>query len=276
VEFTASSTEKPTVPARSPYPDLRQAWLLILVSIGFQVAAAIPQGILTAVAGENSGLLPGGVMELFTYTLGIGLTIWFAFRKRGSRALTNQPTSALTYVLATLGLLAMGLLSEPIISALPAPDWLEELMKQMFTKNLVLAAVLAAPILEEILFRGVLLDGLLKHYSPTKAILWSGFFFGFIHFIPAQALNAMFIGFALGWLYYRTRSLTLCIFLHFVNNLISSLPLLFMENLDLSENLTRTWLGSDSLYLSLLAVSALVLLGCYYQLNRSLPEPKQA
>ena len=42
-------------------------------------------------------------------------------------------------------------------------------------------SVIAAPILEELIFTGIVLNGLLKKYSPTKSILVTGSLFGLIH-----------------------------------------------------------------------------------------------
>ena len=82
---------------------------------------------------------------------------------------------------------------------------------------LLLGAVVA-PVLEELLFRGVVLGGLLRNQRPWVAIGQSALLFGLIHFNPAQSVSAAGLGLLLGWLYYRTRSLGLCIVLHAINN----------------------------------------------------------
>lgn len=82
----------------------------------------------------------------------------------------------------------------------------------------LLTRVMAMPVLEELLFRGVILNGLLGSRRPWVAIGQSALLFGLIHFNPAQSLSAGLAGVLLGWLYYRTRSLGLCIGLHALNN----------------------------------------------------------
>lgn len=84
-------------------------------------------------------------------------------------------------------------------------------MKTMSTKNLIFSAVLLAPVLEEIVFRGIMLDGFPKRYSPTKATLWSALFFGLIHLNPVQSVGAFMLGISLGWLHYL-RGLYGCVF----------------------------------------------------------------
>jgi membrane protease YdiL (CAAX protease family) len=82
----------------------------------------------------------------------------------------------------------------------------------------VLAAVVVAPILEEIVFRGMLLRGLLKHYSVRKSIIISAIFFGIAHMNPWQFIAGLAAGIVLGWWYVKTRSIIVTIFGHALNN----------------------------------------------------------
>lgn len=79
-----------------------------------------------------------------------------------------------------------------------------------------------APILEELIFRGLLLRGLLnnKKVNPWLAILFIGVLFGITHGNPWQALGAGTLGIVFGYIYWRTKDLVLCMFLHFLNNSI--------------------------------------------------------
>jgi len=79
-------------------------------------------------------------------------------------------------------------------------------------------ACVAAPILEEMLFRGVMLRSFLRQYSRTKAILCSSAIFGIAHLNIYQLATAFAIGIVAGWLYERCRSLWPCILLHATYN----------------------------------------------------------
>ncbi len=252
------------------YPTLTQAWWLICILFLWQIPVAIPYGLLVY-ATKTYDLNLHGLPETLTYVITFGLTIWVGFRKRKSSRLALAPVSVWAFPIIAVGTLALGLLIEPITSSLPVPEWLDKIMKEMFTKNMVWSAVIFAPILEEILLRGIILDGFLKRYSPTKAIVWSAVIFGVMHLNPVQAVGAFVLGIALGWLYYRTKSLWPCIFLHFVNNAIGSLGLFFDDSLDMSRNYTRTWIGNDTLYAGLLIGCVLVCYLAYRLLNRLLP-----
>ena len=58
-----------------------------------------------------------------------------------------------------------------------------------------------APVLEEMLFRGVILRGFLRQYSRTFAILWSATLFGIAHLNLYQMATALVLGIVSGWLY---------------------------------------------------------------------------
>jgi len=79
-------------------------------------------------------------------------------------------------------------------------------------------ACVAAPVLEEMLFRGVMLRAFLQRYSRTFSILWSAALFGIAHLNVYQLATAIALGIFSGWLYERCRSLWPCILLHAAYN----------------------------------------------------------
>jgi membrane protease YdiL (CAAX protease family) len=70
----------------------------------------------------------------------------------------------------------------------------------------VLAVVVAGPVFEELLFRAIILRGLLARMAPGKAIVASALVFGIAHIEIHQAQTAALVGLPLGWLYVRFRS----------------------------------------------------------------------
>ena len=62
-------------------------------------------------------------------------------------------------------------------------------------------AVVIAPVTEEVVFRGLILRGLLGRWRPAAAILFSSALFALVHFNPAQAPVALLLGLLTGWLY---------------------------------------------------------------------------
>ena len=85
----------------------------------------------------------------------------------------------------------------------------------------VMSIGIIVPIVEEVLFRGVILGTLLKLLGQKNhwwAILISAFLFGGFHGNMAQFVSAGWAGILYGWVAYRTKSLIPSIVLHAVGN----------------------------------------------------------
>ncbi len=97
----------------------------------------------------------------------------------------------------------------------------EEALFSLYGNNAfstLIATCLLAPVLEEMLFRGIMLRGFLRQYSRFGAIVGSALLFGLAHMNLYQFIAATILGLFLGWLYERTRSLWPCIALHAAYN----------------------------------------------------------
>lgn len=92
----------------------------------------------------------------------------------------------------------------------------------LFLTFVVLA--ICAPVFEELIFRGYILDSLRRIYPDITAITMSGVFFGFWHYAIFDPLNffqvgaTMIGGFLYAWLRLRTGSIWPCIVCHFIWN----------------------------------------------------------
>ena len=90
----------------------------------------------------------------------------------------------------------------------------------------VLYCCIFCPVLEEIGVRGILLGGLLKlRCRPWIAILVSALIFALLHGIGVHFVVSLVFGIILGWLYWRTGSIVLCMIIHVVNNSLSFIDL---------------------------------------------------
>ena len=129
-------------------------------------------------------------------------------------------------LLVSLMTLAAGYISDPVVTLLPEmPEFLEQALESMVSGNVLinlLCVSVFAPFFEEWLCRGMVLRGLLaRNVKPVWAILFSAFFFAFIHFNPWQAIPAFMLGCLFGYVYYKTRSLSLTMLMHCVNNTLA-------------------------------------------------------
>ena len=123
-----------------------------------------------------------------------------------------------------------------------ASGYLMELLKYLFPKfgsgyeeveimisstNIFIVFIstcLLAPIVEEIMCRGLILNNLLSKKSILFSILISSIIFGVIHLNLLQGLNAFILGISLSIVYIKTRNLYACMLGHFLNNIISIIP----------------------------------------------------
>jgi uncharacterized protein len=83
------------------------------------------------------------------------------------------------------------------------------------------AIAIAAPLVEELLFRGLLQNALGKHLPIWAAIILSSFLFSLVHLQPYAIPGLMSLGIAFGYLYHRTGSLRTNIMLHMANNALA-------------------------------------------------------
>lgn len=90
-----------------------------------------------------------------------------------------------------------------------------------------LFVVVSGPIIEEIGFRGLLLDGLLKtRCHPWVAILISAVAFGLVHGLWLPFATATLFGLLAGWLYWRTDSIIPGLIIHIANNSLTGIDLI--------------------------------------------------
>ncbi|MGQ1786435.1 MULTISPECIES: CPBP family intramembrane glutamic endopeptidase [unclassified Saccharicrinis] len=224
------------------YPSIAQSWGIMGVAIVCMLIFSPLQLALNEVLGKE-------ITFLIYYLMSMGATFAFAhFIRKKETALQrydirfDKPKIIILVSVAALGL-QLGILS-PLTSLIPMPDFFKKIILELGNMKGIFAfltIVVAAPIFEELIFRGIILDGLLKRYSPAKSIFVSSLLFGIVHLNPWQFVTAMGIGAFMGWVYYKTQKLSLCIIIHFINNLLAFLS---MQFINLEEELDKTFVES--------------------------------
>lgn len=84
----------------------------------------------------------------------------------------------------------------------------------------VINVVVIPPLVEEMMFRGLILQNL-RRFGDGFAVLFSAMLFGLYHGNFIQMAFAFVCGLALGFAAVRTNSLLPCILIHFINNSVS-------------------------------------------------------
>lgn len=143
-------------------------------------------------------------------------------------------SSSKVLIASVVFILALGLWTNYLSELADLPNSMQETFEMMMRHPLgIIAIVIMAPIVEELLFRGAIEGYLLRKWKhPAGAIVFSSLVFGLVHGNWVQAPFAFVIGLALGWMYYRTGSLLPGILMHFVNNSTAVLGFLITDNPD--------------------------------------------
>lgn len=205
------------------FPSVPQAFALLLVDFFLQyfIAAALYDV-------RQSLDLSTPQLNALTMLLANGALLAFVIHHRDTtyrdllHPSRSSARSALLLLVPPVLLLvpAIVLLDEVLGAALeaafPLSRWEEQAFEGMTQGNLgaVVATCVLAPVLEEMLFRGVLLRAFLVQQPRWAAIAYSALFFGVAHFNIYQVALAFWLGLLLGWLFERSRSLIPCIALH--------------------------------------------------------------
>lgn len=99
-----------------------------------------------------------------------------------------------------------------------------------FVLNLLVFAALPA-IFEELVFRGMILNGLRKSCSEIGAVAMSALLFALTHTSLEQFVYPLLMGLVLGWIAVRTGSTFASMIVHFVNNALVVLLMYCKVNL---------------------------------------------
>ena len=196
----------------------------------------------------------------------LGLWLMAKLRKNTFGAFTGiaRPTKTPVLVLALAAGVAMSFWATIAINMIPWPEAMVEsyvessasLTSQQPVIDF-LAVVLMAPLVEELLFRGVIYDALCTFVPAGAAVVFQAMLFGSTHGTLLWILYSTLIGCVLGYVRKRTNSLWPCILMHGAFNGSSYLFTWFAERYSQdSATVTFVFLGSAFvLLLSLYGIS---------------------
>lgn len=123
-----------------------------------------------------------------------------------------------------------GLFLSALITVFPFPAWMiqsyTETSSSIFKKNDLLLVILTvsilAPIMEEIIFRGYMLNRLLEFFTEKQAVWITALFFAFCHVNFLWVLYALGMGWILAWLAIKRDNILYSICMHVGFNLPSA------------------------------------------------------
>lgn len=244
---------------QTPYPRIDQTFGILGMYLVFTAAVGLP----VLIVFELSGYKNDSLMNFTGYTVAGVLLLWWAIlRKRkyegNGRILRFGRVNPVLYPVLVMATLAFSVALDPLANLIPLPEFMKELFAMLGKPDVFtfLVVVVSGPILEELLFRGIILSGFLKRFSPWKAIFLSSLFFGVFHLNPWQFIPAVLVGMLIGYVFWKTGSLLPCIFIHWINNFAGWLMAARTHSEDMSLN---EMFGNDRLYYAVFACSLVVL-----------------
>ena len=207
----ALDTAEPQLEAASPGLGISDGIALVVLFVGVSMIPTLLSSLLHRTVGYSIGRGWQVVMvELLAGATLIPLGLrWAGLRFREACPLPPYPARLLPGIaLASIGLaIVLGELE----SWLPGVEKFGDLIRQVMGSSgmlpAVLASCIAAPVVEELLCRGVMLRGLRVRRTAGAAILASALLFAAMHLNPWQGFIALPLGLAYGWLTLRTGSL---------------------------------------------------------------------
>ncbi len=205
-------------------------WCVMLIGIYLATSSVLSIPFLIWRMATVKGLVVplGGIAVVSAAAF--GLTSWVAVLLSRCHWRDLAASLSVSRWLAFAGLLmALGMLvvcSEIhnwTLHLIPMPGWLAKIFADQFNikagpVGAFIALAMIAPIVEEFLCRRWLLESLLRRMSPAFAVPISALVFGLMHLNPWQFFYATALGLGIGWLYWRSRSVGLCILWHATNN----------------------------------------------------------
>ncbi|MCC7187925.1 MAG: CPBP family intramembrane metalloprotease [Anaerolineales bacterium] len=153
--------------------------------------------VLIIFAWKRIGLQRLGFRKFDSLSMGIGCGLSVA-----AYAVVIVHNTLLTF----LGVETQGMGIVKMFSELESPVWV------------FITAVIVAPFVEEMFFRGFLFQGFRKRYGWIPALLLSSGIFAAAHLDPVSFIPTFALGAALGYVYHCSNSIWPSVILHFLNN----------------------------------------------------------
>lgn len=229
----------------NPLDEVRSTWVVGLFVVVFYFIIGSGYAFLQQVQANQNLFSQGELFILesllfnLLYLLLAVLLWWVTFKQRDelTELLLNPPAPAelpeylwlavgmiissigLTYLMYyPLSLVAPELVQRWLLDVPPLLYWDEQGSYWLGNLLVVISAVIFAPIVEEFIFRGYLLNRWSLKLGALPAVILSSGLFAFLH---NDILGAFVFGVVLCLLYMKTRSLVGPILVHIVNNLIA-------------------------------------------------------
>jgi membrane protease YdiL (CAAX protease family) len=219
------------------YPTIKNAILLCLLFLGIQIGLGLLIGVFQLIFKISDTSLFSGVLTALASIISFGIVLLVGFKKtkrKFNEVFKFNKVSPFLWVAAIVFSIGFHILNSELSNILnyflPMSEIFinvlyETLMaEQIFVISIIIVGIIPG-FAEELLFRGLILDGLINNYSKRKAIIISALLFGIIHLNPWQFLTGFIFGLIFAWICIKTNSILLCIYIHLFNNVLSTVAI---------------------------------------------------
>jgi len=264
------------------YPTILGAAHLVILYIFIQTVVDFPLAIWDYYHGTE--YLSNPIKKIALSLGSILFILYFAYRKAQTKLSNLFPYrrfSWLIFIPISTFLAAahvfLGEINQQIDQVFPPPPWFWELFEKIFDSDYgflgaFLKVAIVAPIVEELIFRGVIMHGFMRNYPKVVAIFVSALFFALFHLNPWQFPATFLLGLLLGWVMVITRNIFACIIGHAINNLLVLLSIEYWD--EITQFSFFLLEKKDQLHISyLIAGLSLVLIGLISTFARTQKQP---
>jgi uncharacterized protein len=229
------------------YPTFLQAVHLVVLYIFIQTIVDFPLALYDYYNGTDLLYLP--VKKVILGVGSILFILYYGYRKSKNKFREVFPAKSFNLLIILLifpflagAQIIISEVNAGVEKLLPPPPWFFELFNNIFDSDYgwfgaFMKVVLIAPIVEESIFRGVIMNGFMRNYPKFLAIFFSALLFALFHLNPWQFPATFVLGLLLGWLMVRTRNIFACIAGHAVNNFLVLLSVTYWQEIDQSSGM---------------------------------------
>ncbi len=205
----------------------------IIAFILLFLAEQIPLSILTLtkkdLGSKYTSYLKFAPIITIVLLLIASIILWLVFKRAQKfKSVRFNKSTWIIIIIASILVFAVNLITVPMMKSTNDNVAALELVAKNNIVILVFFTIVVAPILEEILFRGIFMNWFFVNNSLISVIL-SGIVFGYVHapFSPGTdwiyALSKVLLGIILAAVYARTKNIKANITVHFLNNFLAIL-----------------------------------------------------
>ncbi len=157
------------------------------------------------------------------------LSLFFNIDVKNGRIEKRGQIKAMDFVMAIVGGAGVSIALNIVIALtnMAGKDTSFVEVSDMITSNPLIVTIICAgiliPIVEEILFRGLIFNRIKHQYNFVAGLLISSLLFGIYHGNIVQGIYATILGIFLGFAYHKTKSILIPIFIHMSGNTFVSI-----------------------------------------------------